>query len=215
MSPVPNIEDVETVEVGRFYMVPTVIQPWRPKAIRIVPVVGPLHEDARFIKFPDLHWHPDRRFVTQQWLDAQIHDHWAVVLTPNPRRRLLSHLSRLQRRPVFSEPSPDPQVIDGGRRRLKCRRLIGSFVAAGRPPSWLKDLEPAYANQRLRDGHVCPHRGISCRGVVAENDGVVCPGHGLKWDLETGRLVSRLGQQLNHCPQLSFGFAGQKRSQRV
>jgi Rieske 2Fe-2S protein len=193
---IPNIEDVEVVEVGRMYMVPTVILRRAPKGLALIPVIGPLHEDSQFIGFPDHHWHPDRRFVTDYWLEQQGPNHWATIYTPLPRPRLLKAISKLRGEPVYTESRTEPDVIDGGRRRLQCRRLVGSFCNSRTetPPGWLKKLEPAYANSRLRDGHICPHRGISCRGVIAENDGVVCPGHGLKWNMQTGRLVSRIGQ---------------------
>lgn len=180
MDRTPNIEGAEVVEVGRFYMVPTIIHLRALKQFRVVPVIGPLHEDAKFIKVPYHHWHPDRRFVSTAWMKKEGSNHWATIFTPFP---------------PMQKKSDGPIVIDGGRRRLKCRRLVGSFCNpfGDTPPRWLNEMEQAYKNERLRDGHICPHRGISCRGVVAESDGVVCPGHGLKWGFD-GRLVSRLGK---------------------
>lgn len=119
--------------------------------------------------------------------------------------RVNSCLHKLRGKPVWSEPAKEPLVIDNGRMKLRCRRLLKSFCnpRTKTPPHWLEEMEKAYAHNRLRDGHICPHRGISCRGVIAESDGgVVCPGHGLKWNLETGQLVSRVNQTLQLQPKL-------------
>lgn len=175
---VPDIEDVSEITVGRFYMVPTVILNFGPMAMRVCPVVGPLHEDAEFIKFPDRHFHPDRRFTSQAWFDyyASYSTHWNVVYAFEVRGR-------------------DTGMLDGGRRKRKCLRTVGSFTAPNGPPQWLTGLEQAYRHEKLRDKMICPHRGISCVGVVAESDGgVVCPGHGLKWNPKDGELISRVGQ---------------------
>lgn len=190
----PNVEDVSEVEIGKRYWVPTVVSTLNPKHLRVVPVVGPLHEDAEFISFPDRHWHPDRRFVSEAWLKDNERNHWAVVLTPYPTNRNLG--------PFGGVPSKDnePLVTLGERRLLKCKRLIDSFghlrdreVAI----PWTAKLERAYRNERLRK-MICPHRGISCVGVIAESDGgVVCPGHGLKWNRESGSLMSRCGQDFS------------------
>jgi hypothetical protein len=171
-----NVEDAEVVEVGKFYLVKTVIVPKMPKAIQVIPVMGPLHEDAEFVNFPHYHFHPDRRFVPDAWFSYYGWPHkngtWSPIYS-------------------YEINGKDTGMLDGGRRRIKAKRLVDSFRVDA---PWLKTLERAYANDKLRDGHICPHRGISCRGVIAENDGVVCPGHGLKWDASTGKLVSRIGQ---------------------
>lgn len=176
---IPNIEDVKEVVIGRYYRVPTVIVPGLPPRLAVVPVIGPSHEDADIIGFPHRHYHPDRRFVSDAWLDQYNHlhavaGHWSVVYS-------------------FFINERDTGMIEGPRKRMVCKRLVASFR---KDAPWLAKLEKAYCSDKLRDGHICPHRGISCAGVKAESDGVVCPGHGLKFSLTTGRLVSRIGQSL-------------------
>lgn len=177
-----KIEDASTIIVGKYYLVPTVYVPRLPRSLRTVPVIGPPHEDAEFINFPHRHLHPDRRFVSSSWmnyyrarggLEAK-EGHWSVVYS-------------------FKVNELDTGIREGDRMRMQCKRLVGSFRLDA---PWLTKLENAYRLEKLRDGHICPHRGISCRGVIAENGGVVCPGHGLKWNLETGSLVPRVRQQL-------------------
>lgn len=59
---IQRIEDVTTVEVGRFYLVNTV----QRIDGATLPIHGPLHEDAEIINFPHLHWHIDWRFVDKR-----------------------------------------------------------------------------------------------------------------------------------------------------
>lgn len=171
-----NVEDASELIIGKYYLVPCVGLPGMPANLSVCPVVGPLHEDAEFINFPHRHFHPDRRFVSDgwfkfyQWRDPK--GSWSPVY-------------------AFDIEGRDTGMVPLGRRRMKMRREVGSFRVDS---PWLRKLERAYCKETLREGHICPHRGISCRGVVAENDGVVCPGHGLKWNTETGGLVSRIGQ---------------------
>lgn len=63
--------------------------------------------------------------------------------------------------------------------------------------SWMPNplcqtLEPEFAHCTLKEGR-CPHRNFPLNGLEPDSDGnVICPGHGLKWNLATGKLVSRL-----------------------
>lgn len=194
---VPNVEDVDEVVVGRRYLVPTVIRKWGvPKRFAVVPIIGPLHEDAQFINFPDRHWHPDRRFLSDAWFRSgfSARSHWAVVYIPEPKNYAIARLRGVQLEVTDQVKERGPSVVDGGRRVMVCKRLIESFVeSSGKPPQWLRQMEQVYKKERLRK-MICPHRGISCVGVKPESDGgIVCPGHGLKWNQETGQLISRFG----------------------
>lgn len=182
-SKTQNIEDVADVIVGRYYMVPAVCVVQSVSVLRVVPIIGPLHEDAKFIGFPDHHYHPDRRFVSQAWLDyyGTGEGHWAAVYGYILTDRLTGRKRRTS-------------MFDLGRRRMKCKRAVGPFR---KDAPWLPKLERSYAGEQLRNGHICPHRGISCRGVkVDDKNCVVCPGHGLQFNVGDGHLVSRIGQDL-------------------
>lgn len=190
---IPNIEDVNEVEIGRYYMVPTITR--RKGCLdvgvhpKIVPIIGPLHEDAALVGFKDRHWHPDRRFVTASFFEIYgRNNHWGMVYTPCP-----SHKNPWGK-PVVPEQEW-PLWIESGHKRMKCKRLTDRFGLDSRYeiPPWLVKMEREYKEATLR-GMICPHRGISCVGVKPEADGsVVCPGHGLAWNPKTGELVSRVG----------------------
>lgn len=207
-SDVPLVEAVSEVVVGQLYSVPVIKRRGRCFAgteLRLVPVIGPLHEDREHIGFPDKHWHPDRRFMPERWFDSFIETeiegaHWASVFTPRPHYGR-GRLRRFPAAVIDDVLKHGDLVVPAGRRVMKCLRLVGSFVNTLRrdrigvaiPPSWLRTLEPAYKHERMRN-MICPHRGISCVGVIPESDGgVVCPGHGLKWDTVTGEMISRMG----------------------
>lgn len=137
-------------------------------SLRLVPLLGPLHEDAEIINFPERHWHVDWRFVSQKaW------DHFSYL-----RSRLA--------RPI-SENNVTGQLT---RHRLKCKREMPIFPDKSRV-LWLEKLEESFQNNCLKPGLICPHRGIPLAGCQVENSVVVCPGHGLAWNIESGKLVAR------------------------
>ena len=75
-------------------------------------------------------------------------------------------------------------------RVLPCTRCQPTF-----PSTLCSKLEPIYRGCRIKaDRPVCPHRGFSLAGLPTTPDGyVICPGHGLLWDLNTGVLINRDG----------------------
>lgn len=72
---------------------------------------------------------------------------------------------------------------------LKCLREMPDWYPA-HAAKWIPKLEEKYADACLIDGK-CPHKGIDLSGCPAVNGIVVCPGHGLLWNAETGKLVPR------------------------
>lgn len=152
------------VEVGRYYQVPCI---WM-RGIYI-PIIGSKHEDAEFLHFPYQHWHYDPRFMSDIAVKRNL-KYSTHVLT------------------VIAMSIPEVRVPT--LRRKKCYRLMPDFPWQTAP--WLAELEAAYACSRV-DLHqpVCPHRGIPLVGTPDQDGVVVCSGHGLSWDLRTGRLVPR------------------------
>lgn len=53
--------------------------------------------------------------------------------------------------------------------------------------------EPAVIAEglKLTDKGVCPHQKTCLRGVPAANGTIVCPAHGLKWNIQSGDLIPR------------------------
>jgi hypothetical protein len=173
--------------VGRFYMVPTVYGPLVSR-MGIWPVLGPKHEDSEIIDFKWEHYHYDWRFFSQkdyEYICRQLG-------RDTPFGYVMSERPDITRAPVeIRELRP---VIY---RRRKCQRLMPEFprsLAFAKKAAWLPKLEAAYRDQRLKPGLICPHRGASLRGLPVTDNCVVCPLHGLRWNIETGKLVPEGGK---------------------
>lgn len=154
-------------EVGRRYRVPTV-RGYIFRKLRDWPVIGPLHEDADIIGYAPLHYHIDWRFVPDRDLPPARWSLYAIVMNESPLNRSLE-----EQRPVV-------------RLRL-CRRTWAPYPRD--KATWLPQLEAKYAGCALK-GAVCPHRGLPLDSCPADENGIVtCPGHGLRWDINTGKLA--------------------------
>jgi hypothetical protein len=57
------------VEVGRYYLVPTVTGNWLGRT-KAWPIIGPRHSDVQCLKFDDHHYHLDGRFLKPYAYDA-------------------------------------------------------------------------------------------------------------------------------------------------
>lgn len=161
--------------VGRFYLVPCVFRPlcgW-------FPIIGPQHDDSEVIGIPGAHYHYDSRFLS----DDQIADlTWGSGLASDPKYVLgtVCWVGGDEYQPTF--------------KRLKCRREVLEFPLhdpKGRALRWMPKLERAYKDAKLSCMR-CPHRGIPLNGLPVKDGMVTCPGHGLRWNVETGEMVSRL-----------------------
>jgi hypothetical protein len=63
---------------------------------------------------------------------------------------------------------------------------------SGAEISFVRKLEEAFEHETLKC-HTCPHKGMPLDGMPIDAEGrVVCPGHGLRWNLKTGKLSPRL-----------------------
>lgn len=170
-----KIEDVKTPQVGKFYLVPCI---WHcltefTRAFWL-PVVGPWHEDAEFVGFPYWHFHYDWRFMQS-------------FLIIDPERPIYNQ-ARVATDKLDINP-PKTQL-----RRRKMMRPMPEFPAierSGDPVRWIKPLETEFASHVLKC-RPCPHRGMSLDGLPIDAQGrVVCNGHGLRWNLNTGRISPR------------------------
>mgnify|MGYP002784344289 CR=1 FL=1 len=161
-----NVEDAPELVLGQRYRVRCVRTDGLHYWPKWIPVLGPLHEDAAIIDFPEDHWHIDWRFAPASFFDftrCRVHPLGQVISKRNTRGGLVRHA-------------------------LVYKREMPEFPNYAH---WLPELEAAHADDRLKPGLVCPHRGISLKGCPHRGGVIVCPGHGLAWDVTTGRLVRR------------------------
>lgn len=188
-----NVEEATSVRVGETYLVNAVFtnpssEPWSGARI---PVIGTPHSDLEVIKFPYEHWHVDWRFVSAEILERV--KKWITseqLLFKTPVKSYKNHHLGI---PVLVRRSGQPHRIPLV--YLRNHDLFDDDVA------WLADLERAHLDRRM-SCNACPHRGISLVGAPEGDPGaVVCPGHGLQWDKQTGILRPRamLNEDLRRC----------------
>lgn len=206
MSEFINVEDAESVDIGKTYAVncvPVIANPrpwmknlWSDNKATFIPVMGPRHEDKEFLKFPRRHYHVDWRFAP-----ARVYQAALAEATERIREGTLQMARDGRLRPVASKPEQwilAFAVIKGEctngdppkRFALQCRRSSAVFPAEA---EWMAGLEAAYVNSRARN-NVCPHRGISLAGAPEDSaipGSAVCMGHGLCFDKQTGALRRR------------------------
>lgn len=160
-------------QIGRYYNVPCLLSKGGLRGW--VPINGPLHEDNEDIGFEPQHWHIDWRFVTARQLQRATANHH----TEERLRRIHGRVLCLD-----SVRNPEPEI-----RRLMMKREMPPYMVVSRIP-WIGALERKFALAKLSLCLICPHRGISLAEIKPDAEGnVVCPGHGLKWNVATRSLV--------------------------
>jgi hypothetical protein len=169
-------------EVGKYYLVPCIVL----KRV-VIPVLGSLHEDNAYIGFSSWHYHFDLRFLPDKQIRDRVGYYYRRGPSPvcTPEQFMMS---------VVTTEHTAGHIAE---RRMKCRRRMPDFpVTTGVTyKEWMPALEAAFANTRLNCAR-CPHRGFPLSADNADEQGnVVCAGHGLQFNLATGRLVSRLGDK--------------------
>ena len=165
----------ETWQPGRVYRVPVARGTWR-NWTRDWVILGPWHEDAEIIGFPDHHYHLDPRFISRGvW---------------NPEPVTTKDLMYFLAAPLMAAVNPAPSWVTPtpiGLRRRKMQRQVSAELMAAlfAEPPWGRKLREVYCGQHLR-GTVCPHRGADLRGFEPGADGMVtCPLHGLRFHVES------------------------------
>lgn len=162
--------------VGETYMVPCVMHTWGDGAYREwTPILEPPHADPD-LRTPERHWHIDWRFVPQRLITA------AGAKDPESSFHLM----------LYAIPETSNTFVS--HRRMRCLRIMPTMPMHMHNLRHIANrLEDQYAGITLPpDCRTCPHRGTSLRGLPEVMPGVVvCPGHGLAWNLETGNNVPR------------------------
>ncbi len=180
------LDEITLPQVGRYYLVPQLNQIRNGKIIR-VPVHGPLHEDAEIIGFPHQHYHVDTRFMSDAFCRRYI--------APYSDPFFLKERTVLQQAmimPVIVSYFPHCYKLESSEpillKRLCQRETQEEFPFADTP--FNLPLSNAYSDCTINlENPICPHRGFKLKGLIEKDGVVICPGHGLRWNLNTGALV--------------------------
>jgi len=169
------------VIIGQHYSVPCVRRPLN-RGWLWLPIIGGRHPDPE-LDNPRPHYHIDIRFFTDKLLK------WACGGEYKPEKIK-----------VFSSDIELPIK----HRRLRCYRQF-ELARLPYPGATInnvpfKEFEKLFVNAEIvvKDGcRFCPHKGMPLDGALEsrygtlENAAIVqCPGHGLYWNMHTGKLVS-------------------------
>lgn len=162
--------------IGQSYIIPLVRGRWH-WITRNWPIFTPLHEDSKFLNFPHQHYHIDHRFVPAPVMRYVM--------------RIWEHKSPNYYKSGYSPFTISPLMQNLGEikyRRAQCLREWPTFPYA--KSKLFNDLQNNYANAKLKDGHICPHKGVDLSTFAPDADGcVTCPAHGLRWNMSTGKLA--------------------------
>lgn len=164
--------------VGRMYLVPCLLwgNQWRP-------VVGGKHTDAD-LGVPEVHIHFDLRFTSKR------------ELGDDSPERYMRRVQRIERRGYgdFMPFEPGQERIEY--RVRKCLRVQPEFPVPAQHESSKRRFaafEAEYTGATAKGCRVCPHRGMRLDVCPTDSEGgVVCPGHGLRWNRNTGKLMPRI-----------------------
>lgn len=158
--------------VGKFYKVPCVHGRWH-QTTAWWPVMGPKHEDARILNFPYAHYHIDWRFVSPK-IAAGYRDNY---LFGNEYTRPLMESGQIN---VSGLSEPAIRI-----RKCQSEHRLPHYPGNA---TW-RQLEVAHEKCKL-NGLICPHQGTDLSNEpVDEHGNVICPLHGLKWNVITLELV--------------------------
>lgn len=169
-----RIEDAKEVIVGKIYDVPvseSILGGLVFKKGEYFPTLGSPHSDPE-IGADYQHIHVDWRFVSKSQF-----------------KRSTRRVGRQDRGQEYVTVIVIKQESVGFPKRMKmrCKRIAFEFPmsdSVGVP------LQKIYASA-VDKCNICPHRGISLVGAPVVNGARVCPGHGLAWNLETGKMQPR------------------------
>lgn len=153
-----------------------------------IPVIGPPHDDAKFIGFKPVHLHIDWRFLDHEQRDKvmELGDKAAydLVITTVYIEGQLQPTS-------LNDALADNQIANHSFLKQVPKTYYGPFPEyPDDTPYWLPALSAAYRQASLDDGRICPHRGADLSDIEPNAQGViVCPLHGLRWLAANGQPV--------------------------
>ena len=150
-----------------------------------LPVIGPSHDDAKYIGFTPIHLHIDWRF-----LDDQQREKVLAFGDTAPNDIVISYVYPEDRLEPISLGAALADGVPPAESFLKemTQTYRSPFPAYPKePPYWLPALSKAYRNARLGENRICPHQGTDLSGMEPDEQGIItCPLHGLLWIAKTG-----------------------------
>ncbi len=179
------IEQVEELVIGKYYLVDSVILKKTKfgKGVIIpqtlMPIHGPMHNDPE-IRFNYEHYHIDWRFV-----EEKIYKKFMRITSYTMPWQWVLH-SDILKRLTITNSNGTFKEYKVAKKVWKCKRQFGTYSK----PKWLRELEEKYKDSVMKN-FICPHKGLLCNNINPVNGVVICRGHGLAWDVNSGRLVPR------------------------
>lgn len=175
MKAIKKIEDVANPKVGSFYLVPCV--EYTIFGDKFQPVIGTPHEDAD-LGVCGIHYHYDIRFFSKRRLTEPLPQRWRNEGQGTIPFRLGRVLA-----PSGEEIEKLPIIY----KKIKMRRQMPKFPFR---PQVTGKLQEKYKDVKM-SCLTCPHRGMPLNGLPVNKGRVVCNGHGLQWDIATGKMIPR------------------------
>lgn len=152
-----------------------------------IPIIGVEHEDSEIVNFPESHFHVDWGFISER------------AMRYCRKRGSLQYGVIIQRRAnegsFRSKVNPLIAIGEPVLKRMTYKRRMEPYPYDKVP--WTKRLHEKYACARLING-ACPHRGVLASQMIRDGDTLVCPGHGLRFDRVTGRVVEQDNSGAKH-----------------
>ena len=159
--------------IGRYYLVRCIFATFNIGKKEWLPVMGPRHDDAKWIGFKWAHYHLNRFFLS----DADEEQSVTLPVSERPDRSFnypITESILLRRKCRRSTPTPFP--VD---KVLKTEQFTAMYRH--------------YTGEQCRrqSGWICPHKGFDLGAMTVDPDGAItCPMHGLRIDNETGIVRS-------------------------
>lgn len=156
---------------GKHYLVPTIVGSIGGTGpMQSHPIIGPRHYDVEFFGVHVPHYHLDLRFVLSESRSNNNHS----VAAGRQRDGSL------------------PPVVY---KKMKCTAacVVLSNVTGNEPGAYeqlVEHFRGAQCGGSAKTGWVCPHKGMPLASQYIDPKWIItCPGHGLKIDSRTGKVV--------------------------
>lgn len=148
-------------------------------------MVGPRHEDSEFIGFKKFHRHFDLRFITNEQMDFLCTR--GVHIREYDRLRGILNLADSDAHARVWTGEKEPELIE-----MMCQREQPDYSIPnhGTNPHWIEKISDHLKDAKIKCGK-CPHKGLPLLNLprISGTNVVQCRGHGVCWDLDTGKIV--------------------------